>query len=797
MARLLVTFVTIFAMFTAPAAAQDYAATARNIIPSGQYGGFPVPPGADLQAQMYDALTPLFGNVTDADLQSDFKSEGFGVGPDGPGVPEAVPHVGVTIVRDRFDVPHITGATRDDVTWALGWVLAEDRGLLLTQARYPGLLAALDAPNVDAIGLVRNLRTYTPTAQAKRLVLAHGLAALKSAGADGKAELHDTDVYLQGINARMRHDKSTQPPFTRVDVFAANATVGQLFGQGGGDEARRSELLGGLTRDVGATQAWKTFDALSEFDDPNSPATIAKRFPYGQTKSHAGNVVLDPGSLRPTGPKDVATHAKRWASNFLIVGAQHSTTGHPLFVGGPQIGYSYPGLTLEADIKGPGFEARGATAPGFPGNILIGRGPDFAWSLTSAGSDLVDTYAETLCGGSKTRYLYKGRCRTMGHVDAGVIKGAGRVSYYTTVHGPVWDYAKVHGRTVALTRKRASFGREILWQLPFRDMTLGKVRSPATFIKAAARSPFTFNIGYADDAHIAMYSAGRLPVRDPRVDPRLPTKGTGAYEWRGYETTKQHPQAVDPPSGMLVNWNNRPATGWGAADDNWELGSTQRVKLLLAGLAKQPRHDLASVTSAMNAAATQDLRNVTLAPELAAALAGVPAPSPRAAQLLALLQAWYAGGSSRLDRDLDGFMDAGPAPAILDALYPRLFAAVIGPELGKRLPDLLDLIGHDSGPASGFTGGGVWYLDEALRGLPGPAPACSADCKAAIWKAIDDTGAALATSQGTPDPAAWRSDATAERIRFAPGLLPITIRYTNRPSGIQQVISFSGHRPGG
>ena len=28
-----------------------------------------------------------------------------------------------------------------------------------------------------------------------------------------------------------------------------------------------------------------------------------------------------------------------------------------------------------------------------------------------------------------------------------------------------------------------------------------------------------------------------------------------------------------------------------------------------------------------------------------------------------------------------------------------------------------------------------------------------------------------------------------------PGLLPYTMRYTNRPSGIQQVITFDGHRP--
>ena len=51
----------------APAyAVRDYSSTARNIIPSGQCGAVPTPPQANDQAQMYDALTPLFDNVTNA-----------------------------------------------------------------------------------------------------------------------------------------------------------------------------------------------------------------------------------------------------------------------------------------------------------------------------------------------------------------------------------------------------------------------------------------------------------------------------------------------------------------------------------------------------------------------------------------------------------------------------------------------------------------------------------------------------------------------------------------------------------
>src|SRR4051812_3644114 len=782
-----------FALAATPALADDYASTARNIIPSGQYGSVPPGPGADAQALMYDGLTPLFDQVTDADLLSKFKSEQFGPGEDGPGTPEVLPHAGVTVVRDRFNVPHIAGNSRDDATWAMGWILGEDRGLLLAQARDAARLAAIDAPNIDAFGLVVALRQFTPTKQVDAIIQRNGDAALKAAGRAGAAVRHDIDVYLQGLNARLKVDGGTRP-WTRVDIYAANAITGQIFGQGGGDEARRSEFLSTLRKRYGAKKGQARFDDFSEFDDPDAPTTISKTFKYGKRIGVGkGNTVLDPGSLKPVGPRGLARAASahpRWASNFLLVGASRSATGHPLFVGGPQIGYTYPGLTLEADISYPGVQARGATAPGFAGNILIGRGPDFAWSLTSAGSDLIDTYVETLCGGSKTKYRYKGKCLKMGTVDAGTIKGSGRVRFNTTVHGPVTGYAEVKGKTVAVSRKRASYGQDILWQLPFRALTTGQVRSATGMRDAMAASPFTFNVGYADDRDIAMYSAGKLPKRDPRVDPRLPTKGTGQYEWKGFLSKAQHPFQVNSPSGTLVNWNNRPAPKWGAADDNWAYGSAQRVRMLNDGLAKAQTHTLASVTSAMNAAATQDLRSVALTPVITKLLEAAPSPSARATRLLARLTEWRAAGSSRLDRDLDGKIDAGPGPAIWDAFYPRLFRAAM-PVKGLRA-----LIGTSAGPASGFTDGGFWYLEKDLRRINGSklkrafnvrycANGNRAKCAAAVWKALDSV-------PGDPD--RLSADANQERIAFRPGPLPTTIRYTNRPSGIQQVISFSGHR---
>jgi hypothetical protein len=65
-------------------------------------------------------------------------------------------------------------------------------------------------------------------------------------------------------------------------------------------------------------------------------------------------------------------------------------------------------------------------------------------------------------------------------------------------------------------------------------------------------------------------------------------------------------------------------------------------------------------------------------------------------------------------------------------------------------------------------------------------------CRSSLWQALNQAGDALAAAQATNDPTQWRSDATAERIRFLPGF-PTTMRWTHRPR-YPQAISYSGHR---
>jgi acyl-homoserine lactone acylase PvdQ len=791
----------------ANAFAKDPTIIARNILPSGQYG---TPgPNAATQARMYDALTPLFDQISNDTLFTDFKSEKLSVDTDGPTTAEAVPFPGVSILRDRFDVPHVYAQTRNGGIQAAGWILAEDRGLLLEQARYNSRVAVVDVPGLSAIGLTAGLQSFKPSAQTEAAV-SRETNVLKRHGKEGKAVLRDIDTYISGINAYLAATHSSNAAWTRNDVYAVNALKGQFLGQGGGREARNAEFLNGLQKQLGGGRGFAAFNDLRQFKNPRSVTSVDGNFPYGHIpRKHSGSVVLDHNSFSPT-PAVPASIARKFgprrvqASNELMVTRNRSTTGHPILVGGPQISHFFPGLVLEIDMHAPHLHWRGATSAPFPGYLLIGRTPRFATTLTSAGGDIIDQYAETLCGGSTEKYIYKGKCRSMGRFDAGTLDGK-PVSFLTTVHGPVQGYAKVRGRYVAISSKRSSRGKDVLDQLYYRRLSNGQVHDPKSFFKAIALSPQTFNGFYIDSKHIAEYTSGRLPIRPAGVDPGLPTKGTGRYEWRGFLKPDGHPHGIDPKHGFLTNWNNGSAHGFGAADDDWARnGSVGRIQLLnfnLKRLKKKGRWSPASVTAAMNAAATQDVRAIVMVPLLAKLLHGSTPPSAQAKQMLDLLIQWRRHGGNRLDLNGDGKIDY-PGAAIMDTAYPNIVSNELAPRLGQSLlPELGTLMDQWEEPPGGQREGWYMYFDRDIRALLSKKRTADqfalsycgkghlGACRQEIWTAIQAAGNQLTSEQGTADPAAWRASAIADQFKYTP--LPlVTSPYSNRPTGIQQVISF-------
>jgi hypothetical protein len=352
----------------------------------------------------------------------------------------------------------------------------------------------------------------------------------------------------------------------------------------------------------------------------------------------------------------------------------------------------------------------------------------------------------------------------MRRFDAGVLKANGQpdqpLAFYESAHGPIVGYATVKGVRVAIATQRSTRGRELLSAEAFYALNTGKVTSASSFLKTMSKVEFSFNWFYADNHDIALFSSGRLPVRAPGTDPALPTDGTGAYDWKGYLTPAQHAQGINPPAGVILNWNNKPARNVGAADSNFSYGPVQRVELFTAKFAKPRKHTLASVVSAMNDGATQDLRVIEVWPVIRAVLAGLPAPTPRADAAAKLVDTWLAAGGSRLDLALDGKVD-DPGAAVLDAAWAPLTEAVMAPVLGPLTARLEQLMPRDdaAGPGgSAYIEGWYGYLDKDLRtllGRPVRGPFsrryCGGGelgrCRASLWSALDQAAAKLGRSR--------------------------------------------------
>ena len=800
----LATLVAASAVVLAPVQAAprvDYAVAAWTILPPGENGSLTFDRNTRDQAQLYDALTPLFGTVSARDIRRSFKPAPLGA-PVVGGKRER-PRNGVTIAHDSFGVAHVSGKTEADVAYGAGWVTAEDRGLLLQLIRGPARIAALDVPGLDPLALALTGKTFVPSAEAEAF-LANQLDAVRSQRNVGPKILAIVNAYAAGINGYYRAKGIPAAPFTANDVIASASLIAARYGTNGGQEVANSMFLDALEKRFGAGDARRVFADLREANDPEAPASVPGSFAQElPSATSAGSAVLDDGSF--TGAQ---LAAPAFASNALLVGAKRSETGHPLFVAGPQVGYFFPQFFAEMELAGAGFAVRGAVFPGIP-LVLIGRGPDFAWSASSSQADNLDLFVETLCD-DDVHYLYRGQCEPMRRFFAGTLKAQGQpdqeVSYYETSHGPVVGYATVNGKRVAISVQRSTRGRELLSTRAFYDLNTGRVTSAKDFLSTMNGVEFSFNWFYADDRDIALFSSGRLPIRAAGTDPALPTIGNGDYDWRGFVPFAGHAQAINPPSGTILNWNNRPAANVGAADSNFSYGSVQRVDLLRAVVSARKKHSLATLTSAMNKAATQDLRVVRVWPIIRAVLQTGAAPSARAEAAAGLVDTWRTNGSSRLDRGLDGKVD-DPGAAVMDAAWPRLADAVMGTVLGPLTTRLAALHGRsdDANPGgSAYISGWYGYVDKDLRTLlgrdvrgPYSRRYCGAGvletCRQALWAALDEAAAELERTQG-PAPSSWRADATVERIQFTSGVLPDTMRWTNRPT-FQQLMSFSGHRP--
>ncbi len=784
----------------------------RNILPPGENGfdnaaqlaAFEAtktarPPHNDDQLAMYSNLIYAAPGLTEAQIPNYYKDATFGVQPGDVESTES-PRSDVTIQRDKgFGIPHVYGATRAGTMFGLGYATAEDRLFFIDVLRHLGRAEltsfAGGAPGNQAFDAQQWATAPYTEADLTRQV--NQFTQLY--GADGDQVEQDVINYIAGINqyiaeARMNplkmpgeYDAINQPQgptdFKPEDLIAIASLVGGIFGNGGGNELGSAQAYEAALKRFGKKRGPKVWHDFRSAEDPEAPTTVhtGKKFPYENfpKKAAKGSRALpDPGSLRVTlgqgishsssAASDAGSSSKSGLasglqglfafpnanSNALVVSASHSVSGHPLAVFGPQVAYFAPEILMEEDVHGPGIDARGAAFPGVNLYVELGHGRDYAWSATSAGSDISDTWALRLCepNGAKPTvnsnyYLYKGSCRQMEtltrhnswspNLADSTPAGSETLTAQRTALGLVAGRATIKGKPVAYVKDRTTYFHEVDSALGFKDINdPDKVKTPHDFQVAMSKVGYTFNWFYVDNKHTAYFNSGNDPVRPRGPNYTLPVWGKKKWLWKGFNDQlntatylpfSKHPQVID--QDWMTSWNNKQAPGFRASDSQWGYGPVYRSQMLDESLKPQvagnKKTTLAGVINAMENAGTVDMRADRLLP-LAFKILGKP-KNATAANALAELKAWHAAGSHRIDRNKDGSYDSADAIRIMDAWWPLWVKAEFEPVLGSNLfGKIEDVISLDNPPnnegqhlGSAYQDGWWGYVSKDLRRVLG------------------------------------------------------------------------------
>lgn len=902
--------------------ANDYAhGQAMSILPPGENGSATFaelinytligtrPRHSQDQLGKYDKLLYGYPHLTDAKLGKYYDDESFGV-PKGQILrtetpsSKAFPPGDVVIERGSNDVPHIYGATDEAGAFGAGYAQAEDRLFLMDVLRHFGAgdLSSFAGPSCADEQMDHDQLLLAPYTQAQGDAQVAALPA--EYGAQGRLAKNMIDAYVAGVNAWIARTAAkpalldgdytgvsnpVPQPWTPADVVAVGGLIGGMFGRGGGTEVANSALYTYLRDKLGDKAGAKAFSEFKEQNDPSTPTTVIdKKFPYEATPKHVNHALTaipdnprKPLAGAPTDTTsacggaganpavlaDVASIEDNPSdmSNALVVDAKDTKANHPIAVFGPQVSYYSPQILTQEEISTPGYHAEGASFPG-TGLVELGRGEDYAWSATSAGSDLIDQRLELICdpNGKKPTatekfYRYKGKCLAMKQesfdetttTQAG---GAGTKvtinhNIYLTRHGVVQGWTTAgHGKPVAVVNQRSTFNHDI-------DSVVGFLRwgepklthSAKSFERGAQEVTYTFNWLYVDSKNAAYYVSGKDPIRAKGVNPNLPTWGTGKAEWHGFLPASKHVHETNPKQGFFVSWNNKPAPGFSAADDQYGYGPTYRSQMLVDLLKHEMKvtHDKltrADVVKAMETAASQDLDGLTVLPRLLAFVKGHNEPAG-VASMLKVLAAWHADGAHRLKASASSKQyQQHAAVAIMDELEPNLIEAVYNRLLrsgglnGKGSTASAYSVlpmgfvntpnGGGSRNGSSFDGGWEGYMEKTLDQLRGEHPVdpftsvitkkwCHsgpASCRRAINRALLKTFTTLRKENGTSKVAKWTVDSaliadrasSGQRKETMPQFDAINFRalglitqpmidWQNRPT-FQQVIQFPAHR---
>jgi penicillin G amidase len=464
-----------------------------------------------------------------------------------------VPHLRspVRVVRDQWGVPHIAASSVDDLFFAQGYVVAQDRlwQMEVWRRTVEGRLAEIVGADAVERDRVARLLTYRGPVDDQELQVYHPEARRLMT------------AFVAGVNAFIAERKANLPvEFAITGVVPEPWTIETL--------TRRQIAFGDATSEL---QLARNVAAMGVAEanrldnpDPWDDLTVPEGFnPAIVDATALGSTRIGSRTLRPAllpqyrsaraSPPDSRPDAIRPGSNNWVVSGALSATGKPVVVNDPHREVSLPSLRYIVHLQAPGWNVIGATEPPFL-SIAAGHNERLGWGLTIVGTDQHDVFVEALNPADPESVRWNGGWEPLRIVREEIkVKGgpAQTVVLKFSRHGPIFHEDRV--RNVALALRSALHERGTAAYLS--GLRLSQARSCRDFLEAATYwyAPSENLICGDVDGNISWRASALTPSRKGFTG-RLPVPATGAFAWTGFR--RDLPQQLNPASGFIATANH-------------------------------------------------------------------------------------------------------------------------------------------------------------------------------------------------------------------------------------------------
>jgi acyl-homoserine-lactone acylase len=418
----------------------------------------------------------------------------------------------VTILRDKWGIPHVYGKTDADAVFGLMYAQAEDD------------FHRVELNYINAMGRLAEVEGEAELYRDLRMKLFINPDELKRQYAASPAWLKKLMVsFADGLNYYLVTHPDVKPALiTHFEPWMALS-----FSEGS---------IGGDIETVDIRQLEELY-------------------------AKGAKLPLMPPVLMSSGD-GVEPDKEPGGSNGFAIAPSLSKSGRALLLINPHTSFYFrPEVQVHSE---EGLNAYGAVTWG-QFFVYQGFNDRLGWMHTSGGGDVIDEYLETISEkDGQFFYKYGNEQRALKAVDIVLLyKTAGGMASKT-----VKVYYSHHGPIV-----RAKDGKWIAVRLmnePLKALTQSYIRTKARNYKAfykamELRTNSSNNTVYADaDGNIAYFHGNFIPKRDPKFDWKHPVDGSDpATEWQGLHEVKDTITLFNPKNGWIQNTNNWPYTAAG------------------------------------------------------------------------------------------------------------------------------------------------------------------------------------------------------------------------------------------